>query len=120
MNNSPFIVVLGDGKLFGICFIAALLLVLLCFVFGRIYKGRVRRVCIVTKRLTHHRKRVFLSFKHNYGFIESDCYTVDLRYGGGRLVHTKYVSEQLFEKLTEGKSYNVTVKGGYILNIRRS
>lgn len=88
MNNSPFIVALGDGTLLGICFLAAALLLVFFEVFyGRIYKGRARRVCIVKKRLTHHNKRVFRSLKHNYGFVESDCYTVDLRYDGGRFVH---------------------------------
>lgn len=37
----------------------------------------------------------------------------------GGLFITKYVSEQLFEKLKEGKSYNVMVKGGYVLRIMR-
>lgn len=118
MHNSPFTITLGDGTLFGICFIVILALLIFWRIFyGRIYKGRVRKVCIVKKRVTRHAERVFLSFRHTNGFCEYDCHTVDFYYEGRRFVHTKYVSEELFEKLREGKSYNVRVKGGHILQI---
>ncbi len=120
MHDSAFTISFGDGRLFGICFIAILLFLILWWIFyDRKYKGRVRKVCIVKKRVTHHSKRAFLSLRHTDGFYECDCHTVDFRYEGRRFVHTKFVSEELFEKLREGRSYDVRIKGGYILQILR-
>ena len=118
-NENEFgVISLGDGVWVGICLIIVLVLfVLKLTVFDRVYKGKVRRIEIIKKRVTHHNDRIFLSFHHNNGFLEYTNLTVDYRYEGRKFTHTKYVSEELYKSLKTGRVYTVRIKGSEILRI---
>lgn len=88
-----------------------------------LFKGKVRKIVIVYKRVTEH-----VYFNEDYGFwrthrpenTESDPAgiaqetSVDFRKVGGKILYTKSIDEELFEQLDVGNTYKVRIRSGCI------
>lgn len=96
--------------------LAAAIIVPICL---RFYKGKNRTVEIVKLRRTV--RDLFyprLNAANNSSYIEHVNYTVDVKYKGGRHLHTFSCSEEVYNTLKEGKVYDVHIRLGEVKSIR--
>lgn len=92
---------------------------------GHLYKGKVREIVIVKKRVT---EREFfdtgLSLKHT-GPINRSSYktlsyaSVDYRVAGRKMLHTKFINEDVLRKLQVGQAYKALIRFNSIEKIYR-
>lgn len=93
---------------------------------GKVSKGKVRNIVIVYKRVTEH-----VYFNEDYGFwrtrrpentesspagIAQET-SVDFRKVGGRVLYTKSIDDELFDRLEVGRTYKVRIRDGAIVSI---
>lgn len=90
---------------------------------GHIYKGRLHEIVVVKKRVT---EREFfttgLNLNHT-GPINRSSYkttrnaSVDYRVVGRKILHTKFINEDVLRKLQVGKTYKALIRFNYIEKI---
>ncbi len=73
-----------------------------------LFKGRTRRIVIVNKRLS---ERVY----YDGGPIPAA--SVDYRVVGGKILYTKDIDEELFDRITVGQTYKALIRDGAIREI---
>lgn len=87
---------------------------------GHIYKGRVREIVVVKKRVTE--RELFetgLNLNHT-GPINRSTYktmrnaSVDYHVVGKKTLHTKFINEDTLKGLRVGETYMVLIRYGYI------
>lgn len=83
---------------------------------GHIYKGKLREIVVVKKRVTE--RELFhtgLNLNHT-GPINKSSYktmrnvSVDYRVVGRNMLHTKYISEDVLRRLQVGKTYKALIR----------
>lgn len=89
----------------------------------KIYKGRQREIVIVKKRVTEREHFVTgLNFKHTGPINRSTRESirnasVDYRIVGRKLLHTKFISEDVLGKLQVGQTYKALIRFNYVEKI---
>lgn len=73
-----------------------------------LFKGRTRRIVIVNKRLS---ERVY----YDGGPIPAA--SVDYRVVVGKILYTKDIDEELFDRISVGQTYKALIRGGAIRKI---
>lgn len=91
-----------------IIFIAAAIIIPIYMKF--FYKGKNRTVEIVKRRKTV-RDLFFprLNAANKSSYVEYTNYTLDVKYAGSR-IHTLSCSEEIYESVKEGKTYDVHIR----------
>ena len=117
------------GKEFGVIslpdhigwiFLGAVILYFGTWIFAHFYKGKIREIIVVKKRTTvrNFLRPPVLGSHSNSTYINYVNQTVDFRYVGKKMLHTKVCNtEEIYNKLDAGKTYTVRIKFSWINKI---
>lgn len=73
-----------------------------------LFRGRTRRIVIVNKRVS---ERVY------YDGGPIPAMSVDYRVVGGKILHTKDIDEELFDRIAVGQTYKALIRDGAVKKI---
>lgn len=73
-----------------------------------LFKGRTRKIVIVNKRVS---ERVY------YDGGPIPAMSVDYRVVGGKILHTKDIDEELFDRIAVGQTYKALIRDGAVKKI---